>query len=109
VRYINDDFYLVSGSKNVHLVFRSREDIDRYTDSRFLVASAVAGAILATLTALSPNRRRLLLSFMARTRVTAVFEILLPTYQHVVDLRHGEKVSFEQCCGSEFIFFGFGF
>jgi hypothetical protein len=33
--------------------------------------------------------KRLLLNFMARTRVTAVFEILLPTYQHVVDLRKG--------------------
>jgi hypothetical protein len=45
------------------------------------------------LTALEAARvtasKRLLLNFMARTRVTAVFEILLPTYQHVVDLRKG--------------------
>jgi hypothetical protein len=37
--------------------------------------------------------KRLLLNFMAQTRFTAVFEILLPTYQHVVDLRKGRFFS----------------
>ncbi len=89
VRYINDDFYFIAGSKNVHLIFRTCEDIDRYVDSRFLVAKAVAESVAATLAAAPAATRRLLLNFMAHTRVTAVFEILLPSYQHVVDLRQG--------------------
>jgi hypothetical protein len=49
----------------------------------------VAEAVLTALEATEAASKRLLLNFMARTRVTAVFEILLPTYQHVVDLRKG--------------------
>ncbi len=35
---------MIAGSKNVHLVFRTRADIVRYADSRFLVAKAACRA-----------------------------------------------------------------
>jgi hypothetical protein len=35
---------MIAGSKNVHLVFRTRADIARYADSRFLVAKAACCA-----------------------------------------------------------------
>jgi hypothetical protein len=53
----------------------------------------VAETVLTALEAAEAASKRLLLNFMARTRVTAVFEILLPTYQHVVDLRKGSFFS----------------
>jgi hypothetical protein len=54
----------------------------------------VAETVLTALEAAEAASRRRLLNFMARTRVTAVFEILLPTYQHVVDLRKGSFFAF---------------
>ena len=35
VRQIEDKFYFVAGSKNVHCLFRTFADLDLYTDSRF--------------------------------------------------------------------------
>ncbi len=30
-------FVLCAGSKNVHMMLRTREDVDKYRDSRFMV------------------------------------------------------------------------
>ena len=46
VRLVAGKFVLVAGSKNVHLMFRSREDVAKYVDSKYLVASAVALAVI---------------------------------------------------------------
>ena len=35
VRVIGDQFYFIAGSKNVHLVFRTAQDLELYTDSRY--------------------------------------------------------------------------
>ena len=35
VRVIGDKFYFISGSKNVHLVFRTPQDLELYTESRY--------------------------------------------------------------------------
>lgn len=37
-RYINEQFYIITGSKNVHLIIRKREDIDQYEGDRYNVA-----------------------------------------------------------------------
>ena len=37
VRVIGDKFFFIAGSKNVHLVFRTAQDLDLYTDSRFVL------------------------------------------------------------------------
>ena len=34
VRVIGDKFYFIAGSKNVHLVFRTTQDLELYTESR---------------------------------------------------------------------------
>jgi hypothetical protein len=88
VRWIENDFYIIAGSKNVHLLFRTLEDIDQYTDGRFLVARHVAKTCLEFFQAMEAERRSSLFSFFHQTKYTAVLEILLPHYQHVEDLSH---------------------
>ena len=71
------------------LITRSQNDILTYfRDSRFLVARAVAGAVLDMLRKTEKAKLARLLSFMHWCRLTAVFEVLQPSYQHVVDLSH---------------------
>ncbi len=38
-RFIQDQFYLILGSKNVHLVIGKESDLDQYRDGRFKVSS----------------------------------------------------------------------
>eukprot|EP00095_Tigriopus_kingsejongensis_P002818 maker-scaffold80_size398941-snap-gene-1.9 protein:Tk02818 transcript:maker-scaffold80_size398941-snap-gene-1.9-mRNA-1 annotation:"hypothetical protein BRAFLDRAFT_126791" len=88
IRWLQGQFYVCAGSKNVHLLCRSREDIAKYSDGRYLVARTVAESALALIDSLEDDQASILLSFMHYTRVTGVFEILQPHYQHVVDLSH---------------------
>lgn len=61
-------------------------DLDQYKDGRFLVAKQVGEATLNMLSKLSKENVELLLNFLHHTKSTAVFEVLQPGYQHVVDL-----------------------
>ncbi len=90
VRRMGDRFVLCAGSKNVHLLVRQRSDVEKYRDSRFLVAKTVAESCLRTVEAMDGDDAAVLLSFLARTRCTCVFEVLQPHYQHVVDLSYLE-------------------
>ncbi|EDQ86758.1 uncharacterized protein MONBRDRAFT_33624 [Monosiga brevicollis MX1] len=86
-----DAYVLLAGSKNVHLAFRDAADLAAYRrEPRYLVASAVADAFLRHLQQLTPERRGELLAFMAWTGLTACFEILQPSYQHVELLTNTE-------------------
>lgn len=38
-RYINGEFYIVTGSKNVHMLIRNKDDIKKYEGDRYRVAS----------------------------------------------------------------------
>ena len=69
-------------------------DLDQYKDGRFLVAKQVGEATLNMLSKLSKENVELLLNFLHHTKSTAVFEVLQPGYQHVVDLDYlnGESV-----------------
>ena len=91
VRKIQDEFYYIAGSKNVHLLFRSRADLDKYSDGRFSVARMVGEAWLRQVESLQSERLTDLLSLLQQARLTMIFEILCPTYQHVVDLSHLER------------------
>ena len=42
VRVIGDQFYFIAGSKNVHLVFRTAQDLELYTDSRYKIFKCFA-------------------------------------------------------------------
>lgn len=37
-RYINDQFFIITGSKNVHILIRNADDIDKYEGERYFVA-----------------------------------------------------------------------
>ena len=63
-------------------------DLDLYKDGRFHFAKEVGSATLDLISRLSPEKLQILLSFLHHTKSTAVFEVLQPTYQHVVDLSY---------------------
>lgn len=88
VRMIQGSCYYFCGSKNVHLMFRTREELEKYTEQRYMVAKTVAQAWLNQASAMDPEKLRLFCSFLHTTKMTAVFEVLCPDYQHVVSLSH---------------------
>ncbi|XP_063840019.1 uncharacterized protein LOC135088878 isoform X2 [Scylla paramamosain] len=90
-RYIDDQFYLIVGSKNVHMLIRGTNDIDLYEGSRYEYAKAIARTVCNTLTSLDAWKRHLLLSFLHHTRCTLVGEILQVKNQHIVNLSHLTK------------------
>ena len=82
-RYLEKSgFVLCVGSKNVHMIVRNHNDIEKYTDSRFQVARTVAGSVLDLVLSrpndggLEVDNLTLLLNFLHHTRFTSVFEIL---------------------------------
>ena len=52
------------------------------------VAKEVGEATLNMLSKMSTKNLQILLSFLHHSKSTAVFEVLQPTYQHVVDLSY---------------------
>ena len=88
VRMIQGSFYYFCGSKNVHLMFRTKEELEKYTEQRYMVAKTVAQAWLNQASDMEPKKLRLFCSFLHTTKMTAVFEVLCPDYQHVVSLSH---------------------
>jgi len=86
VRVIDDKFFFIAGSKNVHLMFRTAEHLENYTDGRFSVAKMVGHAWLQQLDKIQSSKIPSLLSFLHESKLTMIFEILCPAYQHVVDL-----------------------
>lgn len=87
-RRIGTELYICAGSKNVHLMFRSYEDLDLYPlhESRYQIAKEISRCILEMLDSLPQSDRVHLLEFLCATRCTAVFELLSPDHQHVEDL-----------------------
>ncbi|XP_042215304.1 uncharacterized protein LOC121861526 isoform X2 [Homarus americanus] len=90
-RYIDGQFYLIAGSKNVHLLFRERGNIDLYEGERYAVAKVVARTVLDTLESIDVQRRHLMYSLLHHSKCTAVCELLQPSNQHIVNLNHLEK------------------
>ncbi|KAK3868904.1 hypothetical protein Pcinc_025740 [Petrolisthes cinctipes] len=90
-RYINGQFCIITGSKNVHLLIRKKEDIDLYEGDRYNIAKVIARVVWETLEGLTPDNRNLVLSLLHHTRCTAVCEILQPDHQHIVNLSHLNK------------------
>jgi len=102
---IGTEIYICAGSKNVHLLFRSSKDLDKYPlhEQRYQVANEVARCILEMLDRLSENVRVYLLEFLCVTRSTAVFELLSPHHQHVEDLSELKAaelkfIAWTSCC-----------
>jgi len=88
-RWINGDFIICGGSKNIHMFFKNERDIQSHTDSCYQVAREVAMTINRFVNKqLEPEIRNAFLSFLCLTKLTVVFEILQPNYQHVEDLSY---------------------
>jgi hypothetical protein len=84
----DDRLVLIAGSKNVHLCFRTHEDIAMYgNNTTYDYASSFCHTIVDTL-ARMPDRGVRLMNFLALTRYTAVFEILNYAHQHIVNLSY---------------------
>ncbi|KAF2365655.1 hypothetical protein FHG87_003600, partial [Trinorchestia longiramus] len=94
-RFINGEYYYFTGSKNVHLMFQSYQDIESYTGDRYTIARRIALAFLSQLKKMKDFAKTWLQVFFHHTRTTLVCEIKLPDHQHVVPfytLDHDELV-----------------
>ena len=106
VRVIGDQFYFIAGSKNVHLVFRTAQDLELYTDSRyrnfkrhtiyvfhyslsrFKIAKVVGEAWLRQLVSVAPSLSPTLLTFLSESRLTMIFEVVTVMIQFYIILPH---------------------
>ena len=86
--WVNNDFLLCAGSKNVHLCFKNKNDLFNYTEQRYSYAKIIALAALRHLEKMDSQLRDLFLSFLCVFNLTVVFEILNPETQHVEDLSY---------------------
>ena len=85
-RRINGQFYLVAGSKNVHMVFNSLEHIELYTEQRYLTARVIAKAVLAQWRTMPASERIQFEEYLDSSRCTVVCEMMMHDRQHVVPL-----------------------
>ncbi|KAB7494678.1 hypothetical protein Anas_02690 [Armadillidium nasatum] len=91
VRKIGGEYFIIAGSKNVHMLFKTYSDIEKYTESRFMVAKTVAEAVLDAFNEMEESKLNILKHFLSTTKTTIVGELLQPHYQHIVDLSHLKK------------------
>nr|XP_045585646.1 uncharacterized protein LOC123747476 [Procambarus clarkii]XP_045588150.1 uncharacterized protein LOC123750074 [Procambarus clarkii] len=97
-RYINGKFFLITGSKSVHMLIGEREDIERYDGERYVVAKVVARSLWDTLNNMDIMNRHLVYSILHYTKCTAVCELLQPDNQHIVNLSHLDKHQLNVIC-----------
>lgn len=58
-RYIDGQFYVIAGSKNVHLVFQKSTDIELYSGERYTVAKVISQTIAKHLNKMEENIRKM--------------------------------------------------
>ncbi|XP_061163447.1 uncharacterized protein LOC133172548 [Saccostrea echinata] len=85
---IDGEYIMCGGSKNVHMMFRTKEDIQKYGEPRFRIAREVCTTVVDSLDKMGEDAKHRLLEFMAWSGYTAVFEILAPDHQHIVNLSY---------------------
>jgi hypothetical protein len=73
--------YLLFGSKNVHLLVKTPQDIELYTDTRFNTAKSIATSMVKQFT--EDSRVQRFLDFMEENEYSSTFEFLNIEYQHV--------------------------
>ncbi|SPQ94253.1 unnamed protein product (mitochondrion) [Plasmodiophora brassicae] len=84
-RFNDNEFLVVAGSKNVHLVARSDADLDAYDgDPSYSYALRIARVVFSLLYGMKADARDELLRFMADQKMTANFELVDPSSQHIV-------------------------
>ncbi|CAL4117865.1 unnamed protein product [Meganyctiphanes norvegica] len=85
-RFINGKFYIFTGSKNVHMLISSEEDIEKYDGIRYNTAKVIARTVWKHLVQMQEKNRQILFSLLHHTKCTVVCEVLLPNNQHIVNL-----------------------
>ncbi|CAL4123306.1 unnamed protein product [Meganyctiphanes norvegica] len=85
-RFIDGKFYIITGSKNVHMLISCEEDIEKYEEIRYTNAKIIAKAVWKQLMQMHETNRQILFSLLHHTKCTVVCEILLPYNQHIVNL-----------------------
>lgn len=90
-RMIEGQFYIIAGSKNVHMIIKEKNDIDKYVGDRYTVAKVVAQCVWDTLHALEEKHLSLLLNLLHLTKCTIICELLQPENQHIMNLSQLEK------------------
>ncbi|KAL4235361.1 hypothetical protein ACF0H5_006997 [Mactra antiquata] len=88
---LDNEYIMCGGSKNVHLMFRNESDIDRYVEPRYRIATEVCHTVMDFLKQMTEGDKQRLMEFLVASRYTAVFEILHPEHQHVVNLSYLKK------------------
>lgn len=80
--------YFCAGSKNVHMIFRSREDLNKYDlkASRYTIALEICRCLLDFFDSMSEKRKEMFFEFLLVYQLTAIFEILNPNHPHVEDI-----------------------
>jgi len=96
--FVEGQFIICAGSKNVHILFKDKADIEKYVGSRYAVATEICEAVLDCLNSMEEEQKQRLLSFMCVMRYTAMMEILVPSHQHVEDLSHLNKPLLQFIC-----------
>ncbi len=73
------------------MIAKNKEDIEKYTDHRFIYAKEICYAVLELFDSMPKEAKRRLLNFLCETRRTAVMEMLSPVHQHVENFSHMKK------------------
>ena len=99
----NDDdiFYWFLGSKRNHIMIGKESDIDLYTDERYRLARVFAKSFMKLLNSIAKDKREILQNLLHYTKITAICEILQPSYQHIVHIKGKENtIVFLAFCSS---------
>ncbi|CAL4108015.1 unnamed protein product, partial [Meganyctiphanes norvegica] len=94
-RFIEGKFYIITGSKNVHMIISCEEDIKKYEEVRYTHAKVIARAVWKQLIQMQENNRQILFSLLHHTKCTVVCEILLPHNQHIVNISSVKEPSLQ--------------
>ncbi|CAL4058686.1 unnamed protein product [Meganyctiphanes norvegica] len=88
VRSFEEQLFIIAGSKNVHMIMGSNDDVEKYIGDRYRIAKEIADAVLKLLDNMEHNKRQILFSLLYYTKSTVCCEILLPQNQHIVNLSY---------------------
>lgn len=86
-RYIKDNFYYFIGSKKSHIMIQHKDDIHLYQAERLKNTKKFATSFMNFLNcSLSLDKIEILKNLLHYTKCTMVYEILQPSYQHIVPI-----------------------
>lgn len=94
IRKIGGEYFIIAGSKNVHMLIRSSDDIKKYEKFEFRIAKKVAEGVLNAFDDMDKSKLLLLKHHLTITKETVVCELLDPEIkQHLIDSSHLKKAT----------------